>query len=281
MKILVRFFFPALCVCLVLSAAPSAQTLREQWGADVLKYSVYGVKMAMPVDLVRKILHQKDYKPLLPEAELRRAGEEYVKLKYDINYSPDHLTNFLEEGFVSIPTGITPRVSYTAKFRNLIEENYPLVEPPNQLPYISDEIYYHEYYIITNGVSRSLPRLERREKGAITVLFNKERRVVAIEMVLKKVTEEEKTDVFDVLEDKYSKEVQAGSELVKFLVSRNIQLHVSYGSTEPAPPRTAPGTAVAVAQREYSITNFFFHTTKYVEALKDKMIKEQTFEELL
>ena len=264
-----------------ISCATAAQNLREEWGADVLNYGVYDVKLAMPVDLVRKILDQKDYKPLLPEAFLRRAGEEYVRLKYEFVYSPAHVTNFLEDGFITIPTGSIPRVTYIAKYRNQIEEQYPLIETPDELPFISDTIYYHEYYIITNGVSRSLPRLKRKEKGAVKVLFNQDRRAVAIELVLKNVSENEKDDAFDLLENKYSKEIQAGSELIKFLVSRNIKLHVSYGFEETTRSRITAGTTTPTTRREYNITNFYFHTTKYFEALKRKMIKEQTFEELL
>jgi hypothetical protein len=258
----------------VCSRTPAQHRLLTEWGNDILKHDVYGIKMGMDDSRVRRVLHARDDKPLLPEKVLRRAYEEYVELDHPLEYSEKTADEFFEDGYISVPSNVTPRLSYIARYRNEIDENYPLQEPRNELPQIRHTIYYHDFRITTNGIHKSLPYLEQVEKAQMKVMFNKDRRVVAIQMIFNSINEEDKDDVYDTLEEKYSKEIQSDANVLKYLISRNLKLYTSYGTKTV----TYKGDRT---RQEYTITNFYYHTTKFPQALKNKMIEEPSFDSLL
>lgn len=266
-----RILITGIMVC---SLIRGQHPLLTEWGNDILKYDVYGIKMGMDDSRVRRVLHARDTKPLLPEKVLRRAYEEYVELDHPLEYSRKTADEFFEDGYISVPSNVTPRLSYIARYRNEIDENYPLQEPQNELPQIRHTIYYHDFRVTTNGVHRSLPYLEQVEKAQMKVMFNKNRRTVAIQMIFNSINEEDKDDIYDTLEQKYSKEIQSSANVLKYLISKNIKLYTSYGA------KTVEYNGDKTRQ-EYTITNFYYHTTKFPQALKNKMIEEPTFDSLL
>jgi hypothetical protein len=238
--------------------------------------------MGMTDANVRKVLHAKDDKPLLPEKVLRRPREEYVELDQTIEYSKKAADKFYEDGYISLPTNVTPKLNYIARYRNEIEQNYPLSEPTTELPQISHTVYYHDFRVTTNGSHRSLPFLNRVEKAKMKMLFNKDRRVVAIQMIFNNINEDDKAEIYNTLESKYSKEIQTATHALKYLVSRNIKLYTSYGEKDTVVKPSKTGTRKGeTTQRDYTITNFYYHTTKFPKAIKNKMLEEPLFENLL
>lgn len=272
----------ALLFSLSLSAAPREKE-DDAWIQKCKKHKIFGISIGMTAGQVRSAFLKAPKTTLLPWSATTPYSS-YFRFDMDTGFGPlsDPLGRFLDLGFAPIPTNTPKKAEVRFTYDNPYGRSYPMIEnhdPGNGteeiLPFINYSAKFHDYIVYTNTIFLSKKTLKVRTRADLKVYFNANNRVVAINVHLYNMRDEDKDVALKQLNDKYSLKMELSDldyytyEVVPasgVLLQSHWKSNYNYKPTDKnAPPLNS---------RRWEADNFYYHEEEYLKALAQKKLKD-------
>ena len=268
----------------LLAAAPKED---EAWIQKAKNLKILGVSIGMTAGQVRSVLLKAPKTTLLPWA----ATTEYHSLfRFDLDtgFGPLNgpLDRFLDIGFAPIPTNTPKRSEMRIQYDNPYWETYPMQEnhhPGNGegeiLPFIHYTAKFHDFIVYTNTIYQSKKTLKVRTRAEMRFYFNAKNRVVAINVHLYNMKDDDKEAALKQLNAKYSLKMEkSDNDYYTYDVypASGVTLQSEWKSNYHYKPTDK--NAPPLNSRRWEADNFYFHEDEYMKALTEKKLRDPLME---
>lgn len=265
---------------MTLLAAPKEE---EAWIQKCKKHKIFGISIGMTAGQVRSAFLKAPKTTLLPWSDTTPYNS-YFRFDMDAGFGPlsDPLDRFLDIGFAPIPTNTPKKAEVRFTYDNPYSRSYPMVEshdPGNGteeiLPHINYSAKFHDYIVYTNTIFLSKKTLKVRTRADLKVYFNSNNRVVAINVHLYNMRDEDKEVAMKQLNDKYSLKMEL-SDLdyytYEVVPASGVLLQSHWKSNYNYKP--SDKNAPPLNSRRWEADNFYYHEEEYLKALAQKKLKD-------
>ncbi|MBP5627235.1 hypothetical protein J6X96_03605 [bacterium] len=261
-------------------AAPKEE---EAWIQKCKNLKVYGISIGMSAGQVRSILLKSPKTTLLPWSATTPYSSLF-RFDLDAGFGPlsAPLNRFLDVGFAPISTNTPKRSEVRVQYDNPYWETYPMQEkhhPGNGeveiLPYISYSAKFHDFIVYTNTIYMSKQTLKVRTRAELRFYFNSKNRVVAINVHLYNMKDEDKEAALKQLSTKYSLKMEkSDNDYLTYDVypASGVTLQSEWKSNYNYKP--SDKNAPPLNSRRWECDNFYFHEEEYLKALTEKKLKD-------
>ena len=263
-----------------LSAAPKEDEAWIQKGKNI---KILGVSIGMTAGQVRSVLLKAPKTTLLPWSDTTQYNSLF---RFDVgaDYGPlsNTLDRFLDIGFAPIPTNTPKRSEVRVEYPNPYWESYPMQEnhhPGNGeaeiLPYIHYSAKFHDFIVYTNTIYQSKKTLKVRTRAEMRFYFNSKNRVVAINVHLYNMRDEDKEIALKQLNTKYSIRMdRSDNDYFTYDVypASGVTLQSEWKSNYNYKPTDK--NAPPLNSRRWEADNFYFHEDEYMKALTEKKLRD-------
>jgi len=259
----------------------------EAWIQKCKNHKIYGISIGMSVGQVRSVLLKAPKTTLLPWSATTPYSS-YYRFDIGTDYGPlsNTLDRFLDIGFSPIPTNTPKRSEVRFQYDNPFGETFPMQEnhhPGNGteeiLPFIKYYANFHDYIVYTNTIFLSKKTLKVRTRAEMKIYFNSKSRVVAINVHLYNMRDEDKEVALKKLNDDYSLKMEL-SDLdyytYEIIPASGVLMQSHWKSNYNYKP--SDKNAPPLNSRRWEADNFYYHEEEYLKALKEKKLKDPLME---
>ncbi|MBR5902017.1 hypothetical protein IKZ40_06670 [bacterium] len=276
-------------ILLFLAAAPllAAPKDDDAWIQKAKNLKILGVSIGMTAGQVRSVLLKAPKTTLLPWAATTQYHSLF-RFDLDTGFGPLNgpLDRFLDIGFAPIPTNTPKRSEMRIQYDNPYWETYPMQEnhhPGNGeaeiLPFISYSAKFHDFIVYTNTIYQSKKTLKVRTRAEMKFYFNAKNRVVAINVHLYNMKDDDKEAALKQLNAKYSLKMEkSDNDYYTYDVypASGVTLQSEWKSNYHYKPTDK--NAPPLNSRRWEADNFYFHEDEYMKALTEKKLRDPLME---
>lgn len=264
----------------VIWAAPKEE---EAWIQKVKNLKIMGISLGMTAGQVRSALLKAPKTTLLPWSDTTQYNSLF-RFDLDTGFGPlsTPLERFLDIGFAPMTTNTPQRSQIRFEYANPYWESYPMQEnhhPGNGdgeiLPFIAYSAKFHDFIVYTNTIYMSKQTLKVRTRAEMRFYFNSKNRVVAINVHLYNMKDEDKEAALKQLSTKYSLKMEkSDNDYYTYDVypASGVTLQSEWKSNYHYKPTDK--NAPPLNSRRWEADNFYFHEEEYLKALTEKKLKD-------